>query len=205
MTDLQGYYARRASEYERIYARPERQQDITDFTLHLQKRVQRFAVLELACGTGYWTERLSRTAKSIHATDIGQEVLDLARSKTYLCPVQFELGDAFRPKPCEVDVVFAGFWFSHVPISRRADFLKGIREAVGAGRPLILMDNLYVEGNSTPISRVDEEGNTHQARHLLSGETHEVLKNFPTREDLLGLMGGEYWSGTYFWGLATTT
>ena len=46
------------------------------------------------------------------------------------------------------------------------------------------MDNLYVEGSSTPISRTDPEGNTWQQRKLDSGATHEVLKNFPTKAQL---------------------
>ncbi|GGJ31475.1 class I SAM-dependent methyltransferase [Deinococcus roseus] len=205
MTDLQKYYARRAREYERIYTRPERQQDIKDFTLHLQQEVQRFSVLELACGTGFWTERLSATALSIQANDIGKEVLDVARSKKYGCPVDFSLGDAYHPDPTEAEMVFAGFWFSHVPISRRLEFLAGIRNAVGPGKKLILIDNLCVEGNSTPISRTDSEGNTYQNRKLDNGQTYEVLKNFPTREELLHFSGGEIWTGGYFWGLVTGT
>jgi hypothetical protein len=44
----------------------------------------------------------------------------------------------------------------------------------------VLLDNLYVPGSSTPISRTDETGDTYQLRALASGETFEVLKNFPT-------------------------
>lgn len=44
-----------------------------------------------------------------------------------------------------------------------------------------MLDNQYVEGSSTPISRTDDEGNTYQIRKLSDGSMHEVLKNFPTQ------------------------
>jgi demethylmenaquinone methyltransferase/2-methoxy-6-polyprenyl-1,4-benzoquinol methylase len=49
---------------------------------------------------------------------------------------------------------------------------------------VVLMDNRYVEGSSTVISRRDAAGNTYQQRRLADGTTHEVLKNFPNRPEL---------------------
>jgi demethylmenaquinone methyltransferase/2-methoxy-6-polyprenyl-1,4-benzoquinol methylase len=49
---------------------------------------------------------------------------------------------------------------------------------------VVVLDNRYVEGSSTPLSRRDADGNTYQVRTLLSGETHEVLKNFPQATEL---------------------
>ena len=48
-----------------------------------------------------------------------------------------------------------------------------------------MLDNQYVLGSSTPISRTDAEGNTYQTRPLKDGSSHEVLKNFPTHAQLL--------------------
>ena len=45
---------------------------------------------------------------------------------------------------------------------------------------MAFLDNIYVEGSSTPISRRDADGNTYQLRKLGDGSTTEVLKNFPT-------------------------
>jgi demethylmenaquinone methyltransferase/2-methoxy-6-polyprenyl-1,4-benzoquinol methylase len=43
-----------------------------------------------------------------------------------------------------------------------------------------MIDNKYVEGSSTPISKTDEHGNTYQTRELKDGSKHEILKNFPS-------------------------
>ena len=46
MTDLLGYYARRAAEYERIYARPERQADLSRLRRRLGELLAGRDVLE---------------------------------------------------------------------------------------------------------------------------------------------------------------
>ena len=47
-----------------------------------------------------------------------------------------------------------------------------------------MIDNAYVEGSSTPISRQDSDGNTYQMRTLEDGSEHEVLKNYPSEAEL---------------------
>ena len=88
MTDdasLIDYYAKRANEYERIYQKPERQNDLEILRNLFRKILAGKNVLEIACGTGYWTQVISQTANSITATDINEEVLQIARTKIYGC------------------------------------------------------------------------------------------------------------------------
>ena len=47
-----------------------------------------------------------------------------------------------------------------------------------------MLDNNFVSGASTEISRTDIEGNTYQTRKLKGGSLHEVLKNFPDHQQL---------------------
>ena len=56
---MQNYYNRRAAEYEQIYRRddPARQAELSSLTLAMQQTLAGRRVLELACGTGFWTER----------------------------------------------------------------------------------------------------------------------------------------------------
>ena len=59
---------------------------------------------------------------------------------------------------------------------------------------VLVVDNRYVAGSNWPITRTDAEGNTYQRRVLESGAEYEVLKNFPSAEevrDSIRSTGGE--------------
>ncbi len=188
---LLDYYGRRAAEYERIYAKPERQADLERVRTWLRGELAGHRVLEIACGTGYWTATLAGVAAAIVATDAGREVLAVARSKTYPAGrVEFATADAYAlaAVPGQFTAAFAGFWWSHVPLRRRPAFLAGLHERLREGGRIVLLDNRYVEGSSTPIARRDAAGNTYQRRRLADGTEHEVLKNFPTARELVALL-----------------
>ena len=80
-TNLISYYKQRAAEYEAIYAKPERKEDLDKAAEILKAIFTDKHVLEIACGTGYWTKHISETAESVLATDINPEVLEIARLK----------------------------------------------------------------------------------------------------------------------------
>ena len=52
---LQSYYASRAPEYDEVYRKPERQADLRSIERWLPPHFSGVAMLEVACGTGYWT------------------------------------------------------------------------------------------------------------------------------------------------------
>ncbi|GJM44009.1 MAG: hypothetical protein DHS20C21_08510 [Gemmatimonadota bacterium] len=180
MSDLLDYYRKRAAEYDRIYEKPERQEDLAHLGGWIREWVRGRHVLELACGTGWWTRVMAETAASIVATDANDEVLAIARTREYAGPVAIRRGDAFAPGALagDHDTVVAAFWMSHLPLRGIESFLDGVEDAVAPGGRVILLDNRYVEGSSTPIARRDEDGNTYQRRRLADGEEFEVLKNF---------------------------
>lgn len=185
--DLLRYYARRLPEYDEIYARPERQEDLRSLRSLVEERLRGRRVLEIACGTGYWTEVLAGVASSVLATDASAEVLDAARRRTgWPAEVRFAVADAFQLEVVagEFDALFAGFLWSHIARSRLAALLRNAGGRVLDGGRLVFADNRYVEGSSTPLSRRGEEGNTYQIRRLASGEEFEVLKNFPEDAEL---------------------
>ncbi len=181
------YYADRAQEYERIYHKPERQADLRQLRSFVESEFSGTDVFEVACGTGYWTEILARTAASVFATDISEEVLAVARSKPIDSQrVTFRREDAHALPilPRRFTGGFSGFWWSHVPKARIQSFLRGFHRVLSSSARVVFIDNAYVEGSSTPISRTDEQGDTYQIRRLDDGSTHEVLKNFPTESEL---------------------
>ncbi len=185
--ELVDYYRRRAREYEAIYAKPERQTDLAFLKKYLPERLAGRRVLEVACGTGYWTVLVARTAASIVAVDAAEEPMRIAMSKDYgERNVRFELTDAYA-LPAELgrfDGALAAFWWSHIPLSRIAGFLASLQARLTPGARVVLVDNRYVEGSSTPISEHDAGGNTYQLRRLADGSDNRVLKNFPTEAEL---------------------
>lgn len=188
MDQLAEYYAKRASEYERIYARPERQRDLAALKERVRKMLAGRRVLELACGTGYWTEVFAPVAREVVAVDVNKEVLDIARAKSYPAGrVEFVQGDCYAPpdRGRRHDALFAGFWWSHVPLQRLDAFLAAAVAAVAPRALVAFIDNRYVEGSSTPVARRDAEGNGYQLRTLDDGSRHEVLKNFPAESELI--------------------
>src|SRR5688572_5317581 len=208
-TDLAAYYAARATEYEKIYDKPERQGDLALLRSAVTEYFRGRRVLEIACGTGYWTTCIASSALSVVATDINSEVLNVARAKTWpeSTTVSFLLADALdlATVPGEFDAVFAGFWWSHIPRQQLQEFLERLHDRVGGRARIMMIDNRYVEGSSTPISRVDDDGNTFQLRALANGDRYEVLKNFPAAGEVgdaieaSGATGVDVVESTYYW------
>jgi ubiquinone/menaquinone biosynthesis C-methylase UbiE len=209
---LVDYYRRRASEYERVYDKPERQDDRRSLHAAIPAYFTGRRVLDVACGTGYWTRRLAGTATSVIAIDIANETLDIARASAREDDgIEYRLGDAWDLAAVDgaVDAALVAFWWSHVRREDLARFLDGLHRRLRLGARVLVVDNRYVEGSNYPITRTDGTGNTYQRRALESGAEFEVLKNFPTasevRAAVLAAGGGEptvhelphFWYATY--------
>ena len=78
---MEHYYQARAPEFESVYEKPERQADLAKLRSWLEKETRGATVLEIACGTGYWTGVAVAVARAITATDFNAGPLEIARSK----------------------------------------------------------------------------------------------------------------------------
>jgi len=180
------YYKKRAEEYELIYLKEERQFDLAEIRTYLSNQFIGKEIIEIACGTGYWTEVISKQAKTIKGIDINKEVLEIAKKKiyrnenTYFDCIDYK--DLNEVK--QYEGFFGGFIWSHVLIEELEPFLKKLTSLLKINSELIFIDNIYVEGSSTPISRVDKNGNSYQKRKLKTGKEYEVIKNFPNKKEL---------------------
>ncbi len=201
------YYADRAAEYDEVYRKPERQADLARLKQLLPPLVAGKRVLEIAAGTGFWTQVLASTAAEIVATDLNAETIAIAAQRDYgPASVALRTADAYElaAVPGEFDVVFCGFWWSHLARADIGRFLAGLRDRTGPGVQLVLVDNRYVAGSNIPISRTGPDGDTYQRRSLADGREYEVLKNFPGREqlaaDLESAATDLTWTGLeYYW------
>ena len=184
--ELVDYYRQRAAEYEAIYAKPERQADLAVLRHAIPEKLSGARVLEIACGTGYWTQLVAEVAAEVVATDLAEEPMQIARSKTYGHLPRFEVCDAYSLLDSlgRFNAALAVFWWSHVPRRRIGEFLSSLHARLEPGARVVLMDNRFVDGSSTPISEIDAQGNTYQLRRLGDGSQVRVLKNFPDEAEL---------------------
>jgi demethylmenaquinone methyltransferase/2-methoxy-6-polyprenyl-1,4-benzoquinol methylase len=209
--DMAAYYVQRAAYYERVYFKPERQADLRAIEEALPAVFAGRRVLEVACGTGWWTPHGARDAAAWLATDLNPETMALARTKALPACVQFAAVDAYGFEQIEghsFDGAFAGCWWSHVPLARLPGWLDRLHARLEPGARVVMLDNRYVQTSSTPLTRTDADGNTYQDRTLDDGSVHEVLKNFPSREQAFAVLGprahspewtehGHYWVLSY--------
>jgi demethylmenaquinone methyltransferase/2-methoxy-6-polyprenyl-1,4-benzoquinol methylase len=184
------YYSERAKEYEQIYLKPERQENLKNLRIILKDLFFARSVFEIACGTGYWTQFISETAKSIFAIDINETVIEIARSKNYKCPTTFEKRDIFKSTYTDekFESGFGGFIWSHIPKQEKNVFITKFISNISPGGLVVFTDNQYVEGSNTPIDSKDYYGNTYQIRKLSNGSSYKVMKNFPADKEILDII-----------------
>jgi len=115
-------------------------------------------VLELACGTGIWTQQLVRSAKTVTALDAAPEMLARAKARTDLAAVRFIEADLFSWRPDRrYDAVFFGFWLSHVPEEHFDSFWSLVDDCLRPGGGVFFFDDNYrteaelIQGTSSPI------------------------------------------------------
>ncbi len=188
------YYASSTQAADAALSRAERANDLAKVRERIAQLVRGQTVLELACGTGYWTEVIAATADKVLATDILDEMI--ARAATRRFPggkVAFRKVDGLDlPEDLGTfSCVFIGFWWSHLKRDEQDALLAQLRARLGHDVTLILLDDAYVEGSSTTIARTDAQGNTYEIVAAPDGERFELPKNYPADSALRKRLGGE--------------
>jgi demethylmenaquinone methyltransferase/2-methoxy-6-polyprenyl-1,4-benzoquinol methylase len=192
--DIKQYYADRAYEYNKTYLRPERQKEIKKLHELLKRLFTDHLVLEIACGTGYWTKTIASVSKFITAVDINDEVLQIAKNRgIHSDKVIFVQDDVYLLKKIQGNFSggFAGFWWSHILKSKLKQFIALFHSKLQSNALIVFIDNRRVKRSSTPISRIDIRGNTYQVRKLEDRREYEILKNFPTKKEIRNILGNE--------------
>lgn len=148
-------------------------------------------VLEIACGTGNWTQILAKRARSVLATDVNRSSLTIAKAKDmYGGAVEFCVCDAYHLDQLadRFEVAFAADFFSHVPKQHYGLFLSGLRLRLESGAAVIMIDMDEQAHDREGVHR-DSFGNLANVRTLPNGQTFSVIKNFPSQTELEKLLG----------------
>lgn len=212
---MREYYDRRAGEYEEIYGRddPVRQAELAAIGDALREAVAGRRVLEVACGTGYWTPGIAEVAQRMLGIDTSADVLAVARQKPLPAgKVEFRLGDAYalHELPGGFDASVAIFWLSHVPKARMGEFLEGFHERLEAGAVVLLADNVYIPGVGGELVTQAGSDDTFKLRTLSDGSRHEIVKNYYDEGQLRALLRPwasklEIHMGRCYWWLSYTS
>jgi ubiquinone/menaquinone biosynthesis C-methylase UbiE len=201
------YYEQRAEEYDEWYNRVGRYYDpATNAAWHAQvaelgREAARFGgmlnrypgmrALDLCCGTGKWTPFFARSLTEtgqVIAFDYSPAMLAHARARLQeedaglLAKTAFVRGDAyFLPFADQsFDLLFFGFWLSHVPHERVIPFFNEIKRVLKPGGNVLVFDSALRPGvPGEEISR----------RPLKNGSVHSVLKINYTPLQLEKLLG----------------
>jgi demethylmenaquinone methyltransferase/2-methoxy-6-polyprenyl-1,4-benzoquinol methylase len=137
-------------------------------------------VLELACGTGWWTEQLVRYANTITAVDASSEVMDINRSKLSgnSCPINYEQHDLFTWQPDrKFDIIFFSFWLSHVPPELLDSFLDKIRISLKKNGRIFFIDSLP-NNIATAHDQTFDKDNHINKRKINNGKEYDIIKVF---------------------------
>lgn len=187
--ELRLYYDRRAPGYEEGYERDDAvfQTELAQMIEAARNKLADRRILEVACGTGYWTERVADVAAHVVGVDASSQMLKYARAKG-LDPskVKFYQGDVYELTSVRgaFDAGLACFWFSHVPRSRVDGFLNGFHSRLGKGSLVFMADNTFEEGRGGEFVKVDGIADTFKIRKLPDGSRHKVLKNYYDKTSL---------------------
>ncbi len=199
LAEQQQYYCERAPEYDDWWERRRQHAGTPEEDAQWWREVAEVRaafdaaplggdVLELAGGTGIWSEVLAARAERLTVLDGSPEVLALNRARLSARGLRDRVTlrecDLFEWAPARThDAVFFAFWLSHVPSSRVDAFLGAVSAALRPGGCLALLDNRpYGYGNAHRTERVSDEM---EVRTLSNGRRHSIIKRF---DDPAGLV-----------------
>lgn len=135
--------------------------------------------LELACGTGIWTEALLQISGHVTAIDAAPEMLALTRQKLGEARVSYHQADLFRWQPeRSYDLVMFANWLSHVPPGELEAFMWNVSRAVRHGGSLAIIDQDAPTPEDRHIMKQGAEGTTYAERTLDNGDLFTIIKVF---------------------------
>ena len=192
LNEQAAYYRARAPEYDEWWQRSGRYDRGPDATARWKAEVEQVDVelagaaltghvAELACGTGWWTERLARTADRLTCIDASPETIEINRTRLRgagLPLPHYQIADLFDWRPdVRFDAVFFSFWLSHVPAERLAPFWSSVAAALQPGGRVFFIDSLPDQTSTANNHRMPDPDGI-QERRLNDGRSFRIIKLF---------------------------
>jgi SAM-dependent methyltransferase len=140
-------------------------------------------VLEIASGTGIWTEAVIKTASALTALDSSKEMLEKCRSRLGTNPkIRYVVADFFDWIPDrEYDAVTFSFMISHVPASKLDEFVRKLSRCLRPGGRILFVDQ---QTQAIKSEKLDQPGGEVAWRTLENGKRFKVIKHFYTQDEI---------------------
>jgi demethylmenaquinone methyltransferase/2-methoxy-6-polyprenyl-1,4-benzoquinol methylase len=154
LAEMVDYYRARAPEYDEWWQRQGRYDrgpehnarwfaEIEEVLADFDALQMSGDVLELAPGTGNWTQRLLATADMVTAVDASIEMIALNQARVQSDRVSYVLADLFAWQPeRQYDAICFGFWLSPCAAGTDGCFLAHCRQGATTGRQSFLYRQL---------------------------------------------------------------
>jgi trans-aconitate methyltransferase len=161
-------------------------------------------VLEIACGPGGWTSQLLAHAASVTALDASRQMLDIVWRRNPDPRLALIQADIFCWRPeRRYDVVFFGFWLSHVPPERFRSFWALVGRCLRSQGRVFFLD----DGHRSAEELIGEESGYAIRRRLNNGSCHRAVKVAHTPATLERQLTQLGWdvavhqtAGPFYWG-----
>jgi 2-polyprenyl-3-methyl-5-hydroxy-6-metoxy-1,4-benzoquinol methylase len=153
-------------------------------------------ILELACGTGIWTEQLLPSASQITAVDASPEMLAINAARVRSPLVRYVQSDLFEWRPTDgeqYDVIFFGFWLSHVPPERFDSFWDLVSNWIAPGGRVFFVDSRYEHTSTAMDHTLPEPSAPVLERRLNDGRQFHIYKIFYDPLQLSARLGQLGW------------
>jgi 2-polyprenyl-3-methyl-5-hydroxy-6-metoxy-1,4-benzoquinol methylase len=145
-----------------------------------------------------------RHAAEVTAVDASPEMLAIAAARVGRERVSFIQADLFTWKPDRrYDVVFMGFWLSHVPAERLESFWSFVADCLKPGGRVFFADDAY----RTPDELVEGPSSSTIRRRIPDGTAYRLVKVPHQPADLERQLRHLGWdikvtatAGPFYWG-----
>lgn len=202
------YYRARAPEYDEWWLRKGRydrgaelnnqwfaESSVVETALEAARPSGR--VLEIACGTGLWSERLLPHATSLTLVDGSQEMLEIAAHRLQSPEVRYVQANIFEWQSDAVfDFVYFSFWLSHVPPTRFDEFWDLIARCLAPGGRVFFIDSRREQTGSAVDQQLPVAEDVTQTRRLNDGREFQIFKIFHDVLELQNRLNTRGWDIT---------
>lgn len=142
-------------------------------------------ILEIASGTGIWTERLVKNARSVTSLDSSKEMILMSKARVASDLVKYVVADFYEWTPEKsYNAVAFSFFISHVPSSKLDAFASKVSLCLKPDGTVFFVDQQR-ESMSTAVDHtLNSPGVEIANRKLNDGREFKIIKHFYSPEEI---------------------